>query len=78
MVYYIYLNLCPSLSLCRYHKDTKTKLNNLKTKKASSFHEFAHSTSDAWDIGEEEDEESLRSPAPSATPPDLSIQTKVI
>ncbi|XP_056897626.1 TBC1 domain family member 22B isoform X2 [Takifugu flavidus] len=60
----------------RYHKDTKTKLNNLKTKKASSFHEFAHSTSDAWDIGEEEDEESLRSPAPSATPPDLSMQTK--
>uniref|UniRef100_A0A674PCP2 TBC1 domain family member 22B n=1 Tax=Takifugu rubripes TaxID=31033 RepID=A0A674PCP2_TAKRU len=62
----IYLNLCrSSLSLCRYHKDTKTKLNNLKTKKASSFHEFAHSTSDAWDIGEEEDEESLRTEASS-------------
>lgn len=67
------------LLLCRHHKDTKTKLNNLKAKKSSSFHEFAHSTSDAWDIDDDddEDEESLRSPAPSATL-DVSIRTTVI
>lgn len=29
----------------------------MKSKKASSFHEFARSTSDAWDIGDDEDEE---------------------
>lgn len=61
----------------RYHKDTKIKLNNLKAKKSSSFHEFAHSTSDAWDIDDDEDEESHRSPVPSATL-DVSIRTKVI
>ncbi|XP_004710799.1 TBC1 domain family member 22B [Echinops telfairi] len=34
----------------------------LKNKKASSFHEFARNTSDAWDIGDDE-EEDLSSPA---------------
>lgn len=29
----------------------------MKSKKASSFHEFARSTSDAWDIGDDEDED---------------------
>ncbi|XP_026519227.1 TBC1 domain family member 22B-like isoform X2 [Terrapene carolina triunguis] len=29
----------------------------LKNKKASSFHEFARNTSDAWDIGDDEDED---------------------
>lgn len=29
----------------------------VKSKKASSFHEFARSTSDAWDIGDDEDED---------------------
>nr|XP_025033564.1 TBC1 domain family member 22B [Pelodiscus sinensis] len=29
----------------------------MKNKKASSFHEFARNTSDAWDIGDDEDEE---------------------
>ncbi|XP_020514352.1 TBC1 domain family member 22B isoform X1 [Labrus bergylta] len=42
-----------------YPKETKPKFNNLKTKKASSFHEFARSTNDAWDIDDEEDEDFL-------------------
>jgi len=29
----------------------------MKSKKASSFHEFARNTSDAWDIGDDEDED---------------------
>ncbi|CAM9585505.1 unnamed protein product [Bubo scandiacus] len=29
----------------------------MKSKKASSFHEFACNTSDAWDIGDDEDED---------------------
>lgn len=29
----------------------------LKNKKASSFHEFARNTSDAWDIGDDEEED---------------------
>uniref|UniRef100_A0A3P9A232 Rab-GAP TBC domain-containing protein n=1 Tax=Esox lucius TaxID=8010 RepID=A0A3P9A232_ESOLU len=40
----------------RFPKDTP-KANSLKTKKASSFHEFARSTNDAWDIDDEEDED---------------------
>ncbi|XP_059189676.1 TBC1 domain family member 22B isoform X2 [Centropristis striata] len=52
-----------------YPKDTKSKLNNLKSKKASSFHEFARSTNDAWDINEEEDEEFLASPAATSSLP---------
>ncbi|XP_056129213.1 TBC1 domain family member 22B isoform X2 [Lampris incognitus] len=40
----------------------KPKLNNLKSKKASSFHEFACSTNDAWDIDDEEDEDFLGAP----------------
>ncbi|XP_005804886.1 TBC1 domain family member 22B isoform X1 [Xiphophorus maculatus] len=39
-----------------YPKDTKPKFNNVKSKKACSFHEFACSTNDAWDIDDEEDE----------------------
>ncbi|XP_068160663.1 TBC1 domain family member 22B isoform X2 [Antennarius striatus] len=50
----------------RYPKDTKPKLNNLKSKKASSFHEFACSTNDAWDIDDEEDEDFPRTPGPPA------------
>lgn len=38
----------------RYPKDIK--FNNIKSKKASSFHEFACSTNDAWDIDDEKDE----------------------
>ncbi|XP_029975500.1 TBC1 domain family member 22B isoform X1 [Salarias fasciatus] len=48
-----------------YPKDSKPKVNNLKTKKASSFHEFARSTNDAWDIDDEEDEDFLRTPTPT-------------
>uniref|UniRef100_W5MYX1 TBC1 domain family member 22B n=1 Tax=Lepisosteus oculatus TaxID=7918 RepID=W5MYX1_LEPOC len=33
----------------------KTNALSIKSKKASSFHEFARSTSDAWDIGDDED-----------------------
>uniref|UniRef100_A0A8C6WMB5 TBC1 domain family, member 22B n=1 Tax=Neogobius melanostomus TaxID=47308 RepID=A0A8C6WMB5_9GOBI len=46
----------------RYLKETKLNLNNLKTKKASSFHEFARSTNDAWDIDDEEEEDFLSAP----------------
>ncbi|XP_070601307.1 TBC1 domain family member 22B isoform X2 [Erythrolamprus reginae] len=37
----------------------RSKINTLsmKNKKASSFHEFARDTSDAWDIGDDEDED---------------------
>uniref|UniRef100_U3I2X6 TBC1 domain family member 22B n=1 Tax=Anas platyrhynchos platyrhynchos TaxID=8840 RepID=U3I2X6_ANAPP len=37
----------------------RSKANALpaKSKKASSFHEFARNTSDAWDIGDDEDED---------------------
>ncbi|XP_028925232.1 TBC1 domain family member 22B isoform X2 [Ornithorhynchus anatinus] len=37
----------------------RSKVNTLplKNKKASSFHEFARDTSDAWDIGDDEDED---------------------
>ncbi|XP_062316401.1 TBC1 domain family member 22B isoform X1 [Osmerus eperlanus] len=41
-----------------FPKDTP-KVNHLKTKKASSFHEFARSTNDAWGIEDEEDEDFL-------------------
>lgn len=60
---------CLDLSLCRYPKDTKPKFNNLKSKKASSFHEFARSTNDAWDIDDEEDEDFLWTPAPTSSLP---------
>ncbi|KAI4825806.1 hypothetical protein KUCAC02_021472 [Chaenocephalus aceratus] len=53
----------------RYPKDTKPKFNNLKSKKASSFHEFARSTNDAWDIDEEEDKDFLSTPAPTLSSP---------
>ncbi|XP_077453686.1 TBC1 domain family member 22B isoform X1 [Stigmatopora argus] len=47
-----------------YPKDTKLKLNNPKSKKTSSFHEFARSTNDAWDIDDdEEDDEYVGGPA---------------
>lgn len=49
----------------RYLKETKLNLNNLKTKKASSFHEFARSTNDAWDIDDEDDQDFLTLPRPS-------------
>ncbi|KAJ8371291.1 hypothetical protein SKAU_G00113190 [Synaphobranchus kaupii] len=40
---------------------------SVKSKKASSFHEFARSTNDAWDIGDDEDEEFLALDDLSAT-----------
>ncbi|KAM9342639.1 TBC1 domain family member 22B [Pholidichthys leucotaenia] len=49
----------------RYPKDTKSKVSNPKSKKACSFHEFARSTNDAWDIDDEEDEDFLPAPAPT-------------
>ncbi|KAG8002406.1 TBC1 domain family member 22B, partial [Nibea albiflora] len=55
----------------RYPKDTTPKLNNLKSKKASSFHEFARSTNDAWDIDDEEDEDFLGTQLPSSLPSGL-------
>ncbi|CAL1606876.1 unnamed protein product [Knipowitschia caucasica] len=66
----------------RYLKETKLNLNNVRSKKASSFHEFARSTNDAWDIeDEEEDEEALTHvqtsvsvdhPLPLSLPPEQS------
>uniref|UniRef100_A0A8C4E2G0 Rab-GAP TBC domain-containing protein n=1 Tax=Dicentrarchus labrax TaxID=13489 RepID=A0A8C4E2G0_DICLA len=52
-----------------YPKDIKPKFNNLKSKKASSFHEFARSTNDAWDIDDEEDEDFLGTHAPISSLP---------
>ncbi|KAF6715065.1 TBC1 domain family member 22B [Oryzias melastigma] len=52
-----------------YLKDTKPKINNVKTKKASSFHEFARSTNDAWDIDDEEDEDFCGAPPPASSAP---------
>ncbi|XP_046890128.1 TBC1 domain family member 22B [Hypomesus transpacificus] len=55
----------------RFPKDTP-KVNHLKTKKASSFHEFARSTNDAWDIEDEEDEDFLDAAVhPSSLPTGL-------
>lgn len=47
-----------SLTCCSFIKE-RSKVNALpmKNKKASSFHEFARDTSDAWDIGDDEDED---------------------
>ncbi|XP_022526337.2 TBC1 domain family member 22B isoform X2 [Astyanax mexicanus] len=50
-------------------KDTpKTNAVNIKSKKPSTFHEFARSTNDAWDIDDEEDEDFFPSSHPSSLP----------
>ncbi|KAK3540368.1 hypothetical protein QTP70_030112 [Hemibagrus guttatus] len=42
--------------LCSFLKDTpKTNAVSVKSKKPATFHEFARSTNDAWDIDDEED-----------------------
>ena len=46
----------------------KPNFNNLKSKKASSFHEFARSTNDAWDLDDDEDEDFLSAQQPSLPP----------
>lgn len=57
-----------SCLLVRYPKETKAKLNHVKTKKASSFHEFARSTNDAWDLEDEDEDEFLAIAEPSPSP----------
>ncbi|KAG9270021.1 TBC1 domain family member 22B isoform X1 [Astyanax mexicanus] len=53
----------------RFLKDTpKTNAVNIKSKKPSTFHEFARSTNDAWDIDDEEDEDFFPSSHPSSLP----------
>ncbi|KAM4570924.1 TBC1 domain family member 22B isoform 2-T2 [Fundulus diaphanus] len=59
----------------RYPKDTKPKFNNLKSKKACSFHEFACSTNDAWDIDDEEDENFCGTPFPASFAPSVEDAT---
>lgn len=56
---------------CRFLKDApkSNSSQNVKTKKASSFLEFARSTNDAWDIDDEEDEDLLMGPMTSAPAP---------
>uniref|UniRef100_A0A4W5KN03 TBC1 domain family, member 22B n=1 Tax=Hucho hucho TaxID=62062 RepID=A0A4W5KN03_9TELE len=54
----------------RFPKDNP-KGNNLKSKKASSFQEFARSTNDAWDINDEDDEDFFAPIYPSSLPPTL-------
>ncbi|KAM4737075.1 TBC1 domain family member 22B isoform 2-T2 [Anableps anableps] len=62
----------------RYPKDTKPKFNNLKSKKACSFHEFACSTNDAWDIDDEEDENFCGTPfSASFTPSGQDLTSSV-
>ncbi|XP_012733004.2 TBC1 domain family member 22B isoform X1 [Fundulus heteroclitus] len=58
-----------------YPKDTKPKFNNLKSKKACSFHEFACSTNDAWDIDDEEDENFCGTPFPASFAPSVEDTT---
>ncbi|XP_017293854.1 TBC1 domain family member 22B isoform X2 [Kryptolebias marmoratus] len=64
----------PPLDPClrrTYPKDTKPKFNSVKSKKPCSFHEFASSTNDAWDIDDDEEDEDFRRtpfPAPFAPP----------
>ncbi|MEJ1288050.1 TBC1 domain family member 22B isoform X1 [Cricetulus griseus] len=50
----------------------RSKVNSvpLKNKKASSFHEFARNTSDAWDIGDDEEED-------FSSPPFQTLNSKV-
>ncbi|XP_062854580.1 TBC1 domain family member 22B isoform X2 [Trichomycterus rosablanca] len=56
----------------RFPKDTpKTNTVTVKSKKPSSFHEFARSTNDAWDIDDEEDKDFF----PSARPSVVSTQS---
>lgn len=49
----------------RYPKEAKPKLNHVKSKKAASFHEFARSTNDAWDIDDEDEDDFLGIAEPS-------------
>lgn len=51
--------------LFRYPKEAKPKLNHVKSKKAASFHEFARSTNDAWDIDDEDEDDFLGIAEPS-------------
>ncbi|XP_047450302.1 TBC1 domain family member 22B isoform X2 [Mugil cephalus] len=50
----------------RYSKETKPKYNISKSKKTSSFHEFARSTNDAWDINDEDDEDFFAASIPTS------------
>ncbi|KAL2103418.1 hypothetical protein ACEWY4_000286 [Coilia grayii] len=54
----------------RFLKDTpkSNSTQNVKSKKASSFLEFARSTNDAWDIDDEEDEDLFMAAAPPVPP----------
>nr|XP_061779269.1 TBC1 domain family member 22B-like isoform X1 [Nerophis lumbriciformis] len=68
-----------------YPKDTKLKFNNLKSKKTSSFHEFARSTNDAWDIDDDQEDDdffggpALCSTLPSGfTPKQVATSTSLI
>ncbi|XP_023576060.1 TBC1 domain family member 22B isoform X1 [Octodon degus] len=49
--------LDPRLSKNFIKERSKVNTVPLKNKKASSFHEFARNTSDAWDIGDDEEED---------------------
>ncbi|XP_007483876.2 TBC1 domain family member 22B isoform X3 [Monodelphis domestica] len=49
--------LDPRLTKNFIKERSKVNAVSLKNKKASSFHEFARNTSDAWDIGDDEDED---------------------
>uniref|UniRef100_A0A2D4FIK7 Rab-GAP TBC domain-containing protein n=2 Tax=Micrurus corallinus TaxID=54390 RepID=A0A2D4FIK7_MICCO len=49
--------LDPRLTKNFIKEHSKINTLSMKNKKASSFHEFARDTSDAWDIGDDEDED---------------------
>ncbi|XP_060737592.1 TBC1 domain family member 22B isoform X1 [Tachysurus vachellii] len=60
----------------RFLKDTpKTDAVSVKSKKPATFHEFARSTNDAWDIDDEEDSSYFTPLAHSATVPVQSHST---
>uniref|UniRef100_A0A3B3VC83 TBC1 domain family member 22B n=1 Tax=Poecilia latipinna TaxID=48699 RepID=A0A3B3VC83_9TELE len=67
----------PPLDPRLYPKDTKPKFNNLKSKKACSFHEFACSTNDAWDIDDEEDDNFCGTPFSASFTPSGQDLTSV-
>ncbi|XP_023682484.1 TBC1 domain family member 22B isoform X1 [Paramormyrops kingsleyae] len=61
--------LDPRISLSFVKEAPKPNTLSIKSKKVSSFHEFARSTNDAWDIGDDEDEEFLATGRHTALPP---------
>ncbi|CAJ0963134.1 unnamed protein product [Ranitomeya imitator] len=62
VIYYVGCYILRGLLYTTFQSNhQRIHLNHPKSRKASSFHEFARSTSDAWDIDDDESEEILHS-----------------